>query len=55
MTIAPDGHPFPPLLTDFTCDHLGVPRNKRIPGYPEADRGPGNIRNMPRAFEGWQT
>lgn len=41
MTIAPDGSPFPPLLTDFTYDNLGVPRNENIPGDPNPDLGLG--------------
>jgi cytochrome c peroxidase len=41
MTIAPDGSPFPPLLTDFTYDNLGVPRNRNIPGDPEPNPGLG--------------
>ena len=41
MTTAPDGSPFPPLLTDFTYDNLGVPRNETIPGNPEPDPGLG--------------
>jgi len=39
--IAPDGTPFPPLFTDFTYDNIGVPRNTRIPGSPQPDRGLG--------------
>lgn len=41
MTIAPDDSLFPPLLTDFTYDNLGVPRNSNIPGAPEPDPGLG--------------
>lgn len=40
-TIAPDGSDFPALLTDFTYDNLGVPRNVNIPGNPEPDPGLG--------------
>ena len=35
------GRPFPPLLTDFTFDNLGLPRNVRIPGNPEPNLGLG--------------
>jgi cytochrome c peroxidase len=41
MTVAPDGSPFPPLLTDFTYDNLGVPRSLNIPGNPEPNPGLG--------------
>jgi len=41
MTIAPDGSLFPPLLTDFTYDNLGAPRNRNIPGDPEPSPGLG--------------
>ncbi|MEE9494067.1 MAG: cytochrome c peroxidase [Gammaproteobacteria bacterium] len=41
MTTAPDGSPFPALLTDFTYDNLGVPRNETIPGNPEPNQGLG--------------
>jgi cytochrome c peroxidase len=41
MTIAPDGSPFPALLTDFTYDNLGVPCNQNIPGDPEPNPGLG--------------
>jgi cytochrome c peroxidase len=39
MTVAPNGDPFPPLLTDFTYDNIGLPRNVNIPGNPEPDAG----------------
>ncbi len=29
----------PPLLTDFTYDNIGLPRNNRIPGRPDPDPG----------------
>jgi len=41
LTVAPDGSPFPALLTDFTYDNLGVPRNQNIPGNPEPNPGLG--------------
>jgi cytochrome c peroxidase len=41
MTFAPDGNLFPALLTDFTYDNLGVPRNENIPGNPEPNPGLG--------------
>ncbi len=41
MTVAPDGSPFPLLLTDFTYDNLGVPRNRNITGDPEPNPGLG--------------
>lgn len=40
-TLAPDGNLFPPLLTDFTYDNLGVPRNQNIPGNPAPNPGLG--------------
>ena len=40
-TIAPDGSEFPPLLTDFTFDNIGLPRNFNIPNHPEPDLGLG--------------
>jgi cytochrome c peroxidase len=36
---APNGGIQPPLLTDFTYDNLGVPRNVNIPGNPDPDPG----------------
>jgi len=39
--IAPDGSMLPPLLTDFSYDNLGTPRNVNIPGNPEPDPGLG--------------
>ena len=42
-TIALNGEEdgFPALLTDFTYDNLGLPRNMNIPGNPEPDPGLG--------------
>ena len=41
LTIAPDGSEFPPLLTDFTYDNIGLPRNQNIPGNPAPNPGLG--------------
>lgn len=38
---APNGNSQPPLLTDFTYDNLGIPRNVNIPMNPEPDPGLG--------------
>jgi len=38
---APDGTAYPALLTDFSYDNLGVPRNVNIPGNPEPNPGLG--------------
>lgn len=38
-TVATDGSPFPPLMTDFTYDNIGLPRNVNIPHNPEPDPG----------------
>ncbi len=34
-----DGRVFPPMLTDYTYDNLGLPRNVNIPGNPPPDPG----------------
>ncbi|POZ53834.1 cytochrome-c peroxidase [Methylovulum psychrotolerans] len=35
------GHPQPPLFTDFTYDNIGLPRNFKIPGQPKPNLGLG--------------
>ena len=35
----PDGKMYPPVITDFTYDNIGVPRNTSIPGNPAPDIG----------------
>ncbi|MGR9043812.1 MAG: cytochrome-c peroxidase [Gammaproteobacteria bacterium] len=45
-TLAPDGSSFPPLLTDFTYDNIGLPQNKNIPTQPEPGRGLGGREDI---------
>ncbi|MGR9114359.1 MAG: cytochrome-c peroxidase [Gammaproteobacteria bacterium] len=45
-TIAPDGGDFPPLLTDFTFDNIGLPRNMNIPNQPDPDLGLGGREDI---------
>lgn len=37
--VGPDGNVYPPVITDFTYDNIGVPRNHSIPGGPQPDIG----------------
>lgn len=44
------GHPVPPMFTDFTYDNIGLPRNTLIPGNPEPDLGLGGRADIASAW-----
>lgn len=44
------GHPVPPMFTDFTYDNIGLPRNTLIPGNPEPDLGLGGRADIANAW-----
>lgn len=41
-----DGQIEPPMFTDFSYDNIGLPRNPRIPGNPEANLGLGGRADL---------